>query len=55
MDHTATPPTTRDRLRWAVGSIALILGLATVAAVTHDGPWSAERVATLDARPASAR
>jgi hypothetical protein len=55
MDHTVTPPSTRDRLRWAVGSIALIMGLASVAAATHDGPWMAAPVATLDAMAAPAR
>jgi hypothetical protein len=41
MARTALLHAVRDRRRWMAGSIALILGLASVAAVTHRGPWTA--------------
>lgn len=46
--HTTTARrTVPDRLRWALGSLALLAGLASLAALTHDGPWIAQPVATI--------
>jgi hypothetical protein len=49
MPSAVVQQTMRERRRWKLLSIALILVLASIAALTHDGPWTAERVAVLEA------
>ena len=51
MARTALLHAARDRRRWMVASVALILGLASVAALTHDGAWTAPRVANATVAP----